>query len=140
MWSDVRVRTRHPSCLCACTRGHNFQFLTSDSDVLTSSPVTFGTSAAVPTKEDTLANLTTENSEGTPSTTYPVLVRATNGKTSDARKVGKKVKLATVVDSDALDAFYARYAEICKAGMLALKPRDRSKRKTKGKKKKGAAA
>lgn len=45
-----------------------------------------------------------------------------------------------MVDSDALDAFYVRYAEICKAGMLSLKPRDRSKRKTKGKKKKGAAA
>lgn len=105
---------------------------------LMSPSVTFGTGAAVPTKEDPLADITSDNAEGT--TTYPVLVRATNGKARDARKVGEKVKLTTVVDSDALDAFYARYAEICKAGMLALKPRDRSKRKTKGKKRKGATA
>lgn len=94
----------------------------------------------MPTKEDPLADVRDDNRDGTPLATYPVLVRATNGKASDARKAGKKVKLSTVVDSDALDAFYLRYAEICKAGMLALKPRDRSKRKTKGKKKKSAAA
>lgn len=65
-----------------------------------------------------------------------------DGKGYQVRKDGKKVKLSTVVDSDALDTFYARYADICKAGMMALKPRDRTKnkRKTKGKKKKGAAA
>lgn len=67
-------------------------------------------------------------------------MRATNGKSGKARKAGQRVKLATVVESDALDGFYVRYAEICKAGMLALKPRDRSKRKTKSKKKKSAAA
>jgi len=78
-------------------------------------------------------------------------VRATDGKGREPRqdgkgfqirKGGKKVKFSTVVDSDALEAFYTRYAEICKAGMMALKPRDRTKnkRKTKGKKKKGAAA
>lgn len=75
-----------------------------------------------------------------PPSSYPIIVRATNGKSGDDRKAGKKVKLSTVVPSDALDAFYLRYAEICKAGMLALKPRDRSKRKTKGKKKKTTAA
>lgn len=65
-----------------------------------------------------------------------------DGKGYQVRKDGKKVKLSTVVDSDALDIFYTRYAEICKAGMMALKPRDRTKnkRKTKGKKKKGAVA
>ncbi|KAF3763748.1 hypothetical protein M406DRAFT_51523 [Cryphonectria parasitica EP155] len=90
---------------------------------------------------DISATLAAEgNSDATPPSTYPVLVRATNGKAGEARKAGRRVKLATVVDSNALDAFYARYAEICKAGMMALKPRDRSKRKTKAKKKKGATA
>lgn len=78
--------------------------------------------------------------DGDDTTSYPIIVRATNGKSGDDRKAGKKVKLSTVVPSDSLDAFYARYAEICKAGMLALKPRDRSKRKTKGKKKRTTAA
>jgi signal recognition particle subunit SRP14 len=50
------------------------------------------------------------------------------------------VKLSTIVDVGALDAFYARYADVCKAGMTALKPRDRSKKKAKAKKKKGGAA
>lgn len=34
-----------------------------------------------------------------------------------------------MVQPDELDGFYARYAEVCKAGMTALKKRDRSKRK-----------
>lgn len=83
--------------------------------------------------------------------TFPIIVHATDGKGREhrkdgkgyqIRKSGKKVKLSTVVDLDALDTFYARYAEVCKAGMMTLKPRDRTKnkRKTKGKKKKGAAA
>lgn len=66
----------------------------------------------------------------------PVLVRATNGKSKDRRK--EKVKLSTVVDADALPAFFERYADVCKAGMTTLKPRDRSKRKGKAKKKKAA--
>lgn len=45
-----------------------------------------------------------------------------------------------MVEPDALEAFYARYAEVCKAGMAALKPRDRTKRKAKAKKRKGGAA
>lgn len=36
-----------------------------------------------------------------------------------------------------LDAFFVRYAEVCKAGMASLKKRDRSKKKRKEKKKKG---
>jgi signal recognition particle subunit SRP14 len=47
------------------------------------------------------------------------------------------VKLSTVVQPAELDAFYARYAEACKAGMSALKPRDRTKRKAKARKRKG---
>lgn len=115
--------------------------------------VTFGTDAALPTKENPLADIASalSNDENASASTYPVIVHATDGKGREPkkdgkgfqlRKNGKKVKLSTVVDSDALDAFYVRYAEICKAGMMALKPRDRTKnkRKTKGKKKKGTAA
>lgn len=115
--------------------------------------VTFGTGATMPSKEDPLADIATllSKDDSRSSTTYPVIVHATDGKgrelgregkSNQVRNDGKKVKLSTVVDSDSLDAFYARYAEICKAGMMALKPRDRTKnkRKTKGKKKKGTAA
>ncbi len=49
------------------------------------------------------------------------------------------MKLATVVQPDELEGFYARYAEVCRAGMAALKPRDRTKRKAKAKKRKVAA-
>lgn len=117
------------------------------------SSVIFGTAAAVPSKEDSTADIAAilSDDDSPSSTTYPVIVRATDGKGRElrkddkgyqVRKTGKKVKLSTVVDSDALDAFYARYAEICKAGMMALKPRDRTKnkRKTKGKKKKTPVA
>ncbi|KAL2163697.1 hypothetical protein VTH06DRAFT_5755 [Thermothelomyces fergusii] len=51
-----------------------------------------------------------------------------------------KVKLSTVVQPDELEGFYSRYAEVCKAGMAALKPRDRTKRKAKAKKRKGMTA
>lgn len=68
----------------------------------------------------------------------PVLIRATNGK-SKARRAAK-VKLSTVVQPDELEGFYARYAEVCKAGMAALKPRDRTKRKAKARRKKGGQA
>jgi len=47
----------------------------------------------------------------------------------------KKVKLSTIVQPADLDAFYARYADVCKAGMTLLKPRDRRKNKLKTKKK-----
>lgn len=64
-----------------------------------------------------------------------MLVRATDGKSKEHRAA--KVKLSTVVDPADLDAFYARYAEVCKAGMAGLKPRDRTKRKAKAKKRRG---
>ncbi|KAI1478592.1 hypothetical protein K445DRAFT_14735 [Daldinia sp. EC12] len=72
-----------------------------------------------------------------PPQPMPVLIRATNAKGKKRRE--DKVKLSTVVEPDALPAFFDRYAEVCKAGMATLKPRDRSKRKGKAKKKKGAA-
>lgn len=73
-----------------------------------------------------------------PGKLLPVIIRATNGKSK--RSKSEKVKLSTIVDADALDAFYARYADVCKAGMTALKPRDRSKKKAKARKKKGGVA
>jgi signal recognition particle subunit SRP14 len=47
------------------------------------------------------------------------------------------VKIATVVEPEELDGFYVRYAEVCRAGMDALKKRDRSKGKKRKKEKKG---
>ncbi|RCI11442.1 hypothetical protein L249_7473 [Ophiocordyceps polyrhachis-furcata BCC 54312] len=67
----------------------------------------------------------------------PVIVRATNGKSK--KDISKKVKLSTIVLPQDLDSFYLRYAEVCKAGMTALKPRDRSKKKAKARKKKAAS-
>jgi signal recognition particle subunit SRP14 len=65
-------------------------------------------------------------------------VRATDGKSQakDRTKNRQKVKLSTVVQPDDIEAFFGRYAEVCKAGMQSLKKRDRSKRKKT--KKKGA--
>lgn len=72
-----------------------------------------------------------------PPNPLPIVVRATDGnsQTKD-RKKSNKVKLSTIVQPDDLDAFYTRYADMCKAGMQSLKKRDRSKRKKakKGKK------
>ncbi|KAJ4421493.1 hypothetical protein N0V85_000140 [Neurospora sp. IMI 360204] len=70
-----------------------------------------------------------------PATPLPVLIRATNAKGKDRRK--EKVKLSTIVEPADLEAFYGRYADVCKKGMGALKPRDRTKRKKQSRKKKG---
>jgi signal recognition particle subunit SRP14 len=71
-----------------------------------------------------------------------VLVRASTSKETKAkdgsRRNEPKTRISTVVQPDALEEFYVRYAEKCKAGMSALKKRDRTKRK-KDKKKKGKA-
>ncbi|KAI0969103.1 signal recognition particle 14kD protein [Xylaria arbuscula] len=75
-----------------------------------------------------------------PPRPLPVLIRATNAKGKEDRTAKKKIKLSTVVDPDALPAFFERYAETCKLGMTSLKPRDRSKRKGKAKKKTKTAA
>jgi signal recognition particle subunit SRP14 len=71
-----------------------------------------------------------------PSEPQPILIRASNGKSKKDRS--DKVKISTVVKPDELEGFYTRYADVCKAGMTALKPRDRSKKKAKAKKKKPA--
>jgi signal recognition particle subunit SRP14 len=65
---------------------------------------------------------------------FPIIIRATNGKSKEKRD--NKIKLSTVVDIDALDGFFAKYADICKQGMSGLKKRDRSKQKEKLKAKK----
>lgn len=72
-----------------------------------------------------------------PSKPLPVVIRAHNGKSKKDRH--SKVRLKTVVEPHELEGFYTRYADVCKAGMMALKPRDRSKKKAKAKKKKTAA-
>ena len=68
----------------------------------------------------------------------PVLIRATDGKSGE--RIKEKIKLSTIVPAGQLEGFFKRYAEVWKAGMSALKKRDRSGRKAKGKakKKKGA--
>ncbi|KAJ9138556.1 hypothetical protein NKR19_g7795 [Coniochaeta hoffmannii] len=67
----------------------------------------------------------------------PILIRATDGQSKDDR--ASKIKFSTLVQPDDLDSFYARYAEVCRAGMATLKPRDRTKRRKNKKKKVGGA-
>ncbi|OCL11376.1 signal recognition particle, SRP9/SRP14 subunit [Glonium stellatum] len=88
----------------------------------------FGSTASTPTK-------TADNPlwDTRPQDPLPIIVRATNSKSTKkvggSRKSEKRIKLSTIVQPEALDRFYLRYAELCKAGMSALKKRDRSKRK-----------
>ncbi|KAI9707149.1 MAG: hypothetical protein M1836_000109 [Candelina mexicana] len=85
-------------------------------------------SSATKVPDDPLADLH-------PPSPLPILVRATNGKSKEKRK--DKIKLSTVVEPEALEGFFARYAEVCKSGMQALKKRDRSgRKKAKAKKRK----
>jgi signal recognition particle subunit SRP14 len=76
--------------------------------------------------------------EARPDEPLPILIRATNGKSRE--RASAKIKLSTVVEADALGEFFAKYAEICKAGMPTLKPRDKSKKKAKAKKRKTGTA
>ncbi|KAM0717767.1 hypothetical protein Q7P37_006099 [Cladosporium fusiforme] len=76
-----------------------------------------------------------------PTLSLPILMRASDGETKSKEGIKNKdhVKISTVVQPDDLEAFFVRYAEVCKASMLSLRKRDRKKRKAdKGKKKKGA--
>ncbi|OBT64137.1 hypothetical protein VE03_06214 [Pseudogymnoascus sp. 23342-1-I1] len=65
-----------------------------------------------------------------PTQPLSLLIRATDGKHKS------KVRLSTVVTAEALEGFFSRYAEVCKAGMSGLKKRDRSKAKARQKAKK----
>ena len=86
-----------------------------------------------------LLNTNTESTQQQPS----ILIRATDGNTNapnpKTHKIEKKaakatkVKLSTVVAPEDLEGFYARYAEVCKAGMTGLKKRDRKRGKAKAK-------
>ncbi|KAI9925605.1 hypothetical protein ASPWEDRAFT_29042 [Aspergillus wentii DTO 134E9] len=81
--------------------------------------------------------------DDSPAPTRPsILIRATDGNTNapnpksykDKKKAAsKKVKLSTVVAFEDLEAFYTRYADVCKGGMTGLKKRDRKKGKAKAK-------
>ncbi|KAI1006144.1 hypothetical protein K3495_g2077 [Podosphaera aphanis] len=70
-----------------------------------------------------------EASAAPPSKPMPIIIRATDGNSKDQKK--DKVKLSTIVESDALEPFFVRYGEVCKAGMTGMKKRDRSKAKEK---------
>src|SRR5271168_2771991 len=59
-----------------------------------------------------------------PPKPLPIIIRATNGKSKEKRD--RKVKLSTIVEADALESFFVKYAEVCKLGMSGLKKRDRS--------------
>ncbi|KAG9667501.1 hypothetical protein KCU99_g8908, partial [Aureobasidium melanogenum] len=91
---------------------------------LTQKRLAFDESSASKPTDSPLADL------DPPSAPLPIVVRATDGnsQTKD-RKKSEKIKLSTIVQPDDLEAFYTRYAEVCKQGMQALKKRDRSKRK-----------
>lgn len=68
-------------------------------------------------------------------------MRATDGRTPNpnprtgdknpgiTKKKAPKVKLSTVVEPADVDSFFVRYADVCKAGMVGMKKRDRSAKK-----------
>ncbi|EER25611.1 hypothetical protein CPC735_067110 [Coccidioides posadasii C735 delta SOWgp] len=100
-----------------------------------------GRSTTTTTTQTTASAEAPSSTERTTTTTTfqpnqsAVLIRASNGRHKTA-----KVKASTIVQPEELEAFYARYAELCKAGMVGLKKRDRSakkKGKAKGKVVKG---
>jgi signal recognition particle subunit SRP14 len=75
-----------------------------------------------------------------PTLPLPMIMRASDGETQSKDRVKNKdhVNISTIVQPDDLEAFFTRYAEVCKATMLSLRKRDRRKRKgDKSKKKKG---
>jgi signal recognition particle subunit SRP14 len=78
-----------------------------------------------------------------PEEPLPVLIRASNNKSSKRKATDRedveKTVLSTVVKPGDLDGFFVRYAESCRSGMSGLKKRDRKKGKKDKKKKKGVA-
>lgn len=63
----------------------------------------------------------------------PLIIRATDGKGKRGKTA--KMKISTIVKPEEMEAFFTRYAEVCKVGMMAgLKKRDRKARKAKKKK------
>ncbi|KAK6533089.1 hypothetical protein TWF281_007248 [Arthrobotrys megalospora] len=88
------------------------------------------TSNTSPSTDPTTAAATDETEP------LPILIRATNGKSNDPRHDGKHIKLSTVVEADQLEAFFTRYAEVCKQGLTGLKKKVRKNKKSKKAKKK----
>jgi signal recognition particle subunit SRP14 len=84
--------------------------------------------------ETTAPDATIIQPERVSSNSIPILIRATDGKSKKQRD--EKIKLSTIVQPDALEGFFIRYAEVCKLGMSGLKKRNRSKAKEKQKAKK----
>ncbi|CAG8957792.1 hypothetical protein HYFRA_00000130 [Hymenoscyphus fraxineus] len=111
-----------------------FESSTHGSIYLTQKRMTYGTSAE-PTPQEATEAQTPFPDQSLASPTS-IIVRATNGKSKAARAEGKKIKLSTIVEYDALEGFFTRYAEVCKGKMSGLKKRDRSKAKEKLKAKK----
>lgn len=98
--------------------------------------VTFDTSATSPSPGQ---NVTDEPLwDLNPPNPLPIIIRATDGhsQSKDKTKNKNKVKLSTLVQPDDLEAFFTRYAEVCKTSMQSLKKRDRKKAKSKKKGKK----
>ncbi|KAJ8063843.1 hypothetical protein OCU04_007700 [Sclerotinia nivalis] len=94
-----------------------------------------GPSTAVAPVADALTDvLTAQFPDLSRDAPMPLLIRATNSK--GKLKRAEKIKLSTIVQPDQLEAFFARYAEICKGGMSALKKRDKKQAKEKLKAKK----
>lgn len=93
--------------------------------------VSFSNDVSVNEKAESLADSLTLEDDGGP---MPLIIRATNGKSKKERSL--KIKISTIVHPSDVDDFYIRYADICKSGMIALKPRDRSKKKARAKRKK----
>ncbi|KAL4763894.1 signal recognition particle 14 kDa protein [Aspergillus foveolatus] len=89
--------------------------------------------------------LNTQSPDSADKETLPsILIRASDGNTNaanpkthpnnkDKKTKDTKVKISTIVRPGELEAFYARYAEVCKAGMTGLKKRDRKLKKAKAK-------
>ncbi|ODV97881.1 hypothetical protein PACTADRAFT_375 [Pachysolen tannophilus NRRL Y-2460] len=68
----------------------------------------------------------------TSESTYPIIIRITNGSKDKATKV----KYSTVVEANKLDEFWENYTNALKNGMIGLKKKDKKKKnKNKNKKK-----
>jgi hypothetical protein len=99
------------------------------------------TSISSPPEDSSLLGLVAKFSSVYPSLTtsgngssnaFPVLFRATDGKSSDTRD--SKIKISTVVSAQDLDSFFEKYVEVCRAGMSdGLRKRDRKKKEKKRK-------
>ncbi|GFF32465.1 signal recognition particle subunit srp14 [Aspergillus udagawae] len=123
--------------------GHE-EFFSSLSDLLSKTSQKARGSVFLTQKPLLPSNTNTSEEASSSSSLPPILIRATDGKTNapnpktakdQNQKAAKtsKIKLSTVVAQEDLETFFARYAEVCKAGMTGLKKRDRKKGKAKAK-------